>query len=207
MPSVTVANLQKLAPGAKKELCQAVVDNWSAAETAGINTPLRVQHFMAQLATETGFRSINESLNYSPEGLRATFSKTRISDADCSRLGRVPGRKANQEAIANLVYGGTWGKKNLGNTQAGDGWLYRGSGFIQTTGRENFQKAGHEGDPETLRTPAPGFLAAVSYWTQRGCNISADQNDVKGVRGRINPALHALDKAKDFLKQAKTIFA
>ncbi len=206
MDSITVANLKKLAPGGRNDLYQAVVDNWSAAENAGINTPLRAQHFLAQLATETGFRRIDENMNYSAKGLRATFSKARISDADCQRLGRTDDRPADQQGIANTVYGGQWGKDNLGNTQPGDGWLYRGSGFIQTTGRENFRRAGHENDPETLRTPGPGFLAAVSYWIQRGCNTPADQDDVKEVRRRINPALHALDKAEEFRKKAKPIF-
>ena len=135
MNSVTAASIKKFSPAASDVLIQAVVDGWPAAEQAGINTPLRTQHFFAQMATETGgLKAIAESLNYSVEGLRATFGKARISDADCQRLGRVDkvagGKKtvvraADQEAIANQVYGGAWGAKNLGNTKPGDGWAYR----------------------------------------------------------------------------------
>ena len=53
------------------------------------------------------------------------------------------------------------GSKNLGNTQPGDGWRYRGSGYIQTTGRHNFKACGHEDTPDELRTPDAGFRAAL----------------------------------------------
>ena len=96
MSSVTADNIRKVFPNAQPELVKAIVDNWPAAEAAGINTPRRVQHFFAQIGAETGgLHSISENLNYKVKGLRGTFSKDRISDADCERLGRsqyAPGR-------------------------------------------------------------------------------------------------------------------
>ncbi len=109
----------------------------------------------------------------------------------------------------NLVYGGKWGEKNLGNKKEGDGWRYRGSGFIQTTGRTNFRAAGHEDDPDTLRDPGPGFKAALVYWTDHKINAAADSGDVvavKAVRKLINPRLEGLEIAEQFFKKAKTIF-
>jgi putative chitinase len=189
------------------ELVKAIVDNWPAAEAAGINTPRRVQHFFAQIGAETGgLHAISENLNYSVKGLRGTFSKDRISDADCERLGRSDTHPADKEGIANLVYGGAWGSKNLGNTQPGDGFRYRGSGYIQTTGRSNFRACGHEETPDKLRTPDAGFGAALVYWTDHKLNAVADAGDVKAVRQKINPPLKGLAEAEGFFSKAKTVF-
>lgn len=204
---ITTEQLQRLAPTAKPELVAAIVRNWGAAERAGITTPVRTQHFLAQIATETGgFRSIDESLNYSVDGLRATFGKHRISDADIEKYGRKPGRAANQEAIGNTVYGGTWGATNLGNTQPGDGYRYRGGGFIQTTGRANYARAGYADHPEELRDPDKGFLAALIYWTDRGCNAIADTDDVTAVRKRVNGGANGLAEAKRYTAVARMIW-
>lgn len=205
---VNAEQIQSLAPTAKPELVAAIVRNWAAAQRAGINTPVRTQHFLAQIATETGgFRSIDESLNYSVDGLRATFGKHRISDADVEKHGRKPGRAANQEAIGNLVYGGAWGATHLGNTQPGDGWRYRGGGFIQTTGRANYGRAGYENDPAALRDPDRGFLAALTFWTDNGLNALADTDDVTAVRKRINGGTNGLAEAKRYTAKAKAIWA
>jgi putative chitinase len=207
MSSVTADKIRKLFPKARPDLVQAIVDNWPAAEAAGINTPRRIQHFFAQIGAETGgLKSISESLNYAVKGLRGTFGKARITDADCERLGRSNAHPADQEAIANLVYGGTWGRDNLGNTRPGDGWLYRGSGYIQTTGRSNFKACGHEDTPDALRTPDAGFRAALVYWTDHRLNAVADAGNVKAVRKRVNPALKGLEEAEDFFRKAKTVF-
>jgi putative chitinase len=207
MNSVTLSNIKKFAPSARDDLVNAIVASWPAAEAAGIDTPLRTQHFFAQIATETGgFKAIAENLNYSVGGLRKIFSKARISDAQCKKLGRSPGRPADQQGIANRVYGGAWGKTNLGNTQADDGWRYRGSGFIQTTGRSNFRACGQENDPDSLRTPDLGFAAALVFWTDHDINAPADEDDVTKVRRKINPGLAGLDHAKEFLKKARKVF-
>src|SRR5690348_14871455 len=67
---------------------------------AGIDTPLRVAHALAQQSVETGgFARLVESLNYSVAGLRSTFSKARINDADCERLGRQPGAPPLSAAV------------------------------------------------------------------------------------------------------------
>lgn len=87
-----------------------------------------------------------ESLNYHVNALVANFSRERISLADAQRLGRKAGEGpvpvARQMQIANLIYGGEWGKVNLGNMKPGAGWLYRGGGFPQTTGARNFNEVG-----------------------------------------------------------------
>lgn len=112
-------------------------------------------HFAGQLAHESGnFTREKESLNYTVEGLMKTFGRHRISAEDCKRYGRKPGQPANHVAIANLVYGGEWGRKNLGNTQPGDGHKFIGHGPCQTTGRHNFQMLSNFlRDPEIMNNP------------------------------------------------------
>lgn len=103
----------------------------------GINTPDIFHEFIANLAEECGeFNRFAENLNYSVEALKAKFSN-RITCDQADTVGRKTGQPADQDAIADIIYGGEWGRKNLGNTQQGDGWIFRGSGPIQMTGRGN----------------------------------------------------------------------
>ena len=156
-----------------------------------------------------------ESLNYSVKGVRATFSKARISDADCQRLGRKPGAAAlspaAQEEIANIVYGGPWGLKNLGNSEPGDGWKFRGRGAKQTTGRSNYgnvmQVTGIDviGDPDLLADPDMGMRAASIYWEKRNCNNWADKGDIVGLTKAINGGTNGLPERKAALARAKAI--
>jgi putative chitinase len=93
---------------------------------------------------ETGYamKPNTETLNYSVNGLLRNFGRHRISEADAKRLGRKPGEpalsQARQREIGNLIYGGEWGRKNLGNTGPDDGWKYRGRGLEHVTGRRNY---------------------------------------------------------------------
>lgn len=125
---------------------EAILD---ASEKFGVTDLRMVAYAMATPMIETGgtYETSKESLNYSVEALRSKFGN-RISAADAAKYGRTAMQKANQEAIANIIYGGEWGKQNLGNTQPGDGWKYRGAGITQLTGRRNFAKFGLENNPE-----------------------------------------------------------
>lgn len=94
--------------------------------------------FIANVAHESdGFTRYEESLNYSTQALLTMFGRHRISELQAQQYGRNNKHKADQLKIANTLYGGVWGKKNLGNTQPDDGWMLRGSGPIQITGRSN----------------------------------------------------------------------
>ena len=204
---VTSAQVKKFAPGANPALVAAIVGDWPAAIAAGISTDLRIAHFFAQIATETGgLKSVEESLNYSVEALLEKFGRHRISEADARKYGRTRNRKADQKAIANIVYGGAWGRKNLGNTEPNDGWDFRGGGMMQTTGRANYRKMGHEDSPNALRDPTTAFLTAVHEWSNRGCNALADRDDVTAIRKVINGGTNGLTEAKTYLVRAKAVF-
>lgn len=160
-----------------------------------LRDPAVLDDWLGQMWVESaGFSVLVESLNYSVEGLRATFGKHRISDAECQRHGRIDkvvnGRKsvvrpADQEAIANIVYGGEWGRQNLGNTQPGDGWRFRGSGVKQITGRANTEKSGFT--PEELRGDiVKSCRAAADFFVRVGCVPLARLGKVSEVTRKIN---------------------
>ena len=108
-----------------------------------ITTPMRQAMFLANLGHESlRLARTTESLDYRATALISKFGRHRISIDDANKYGRIEGKqKANQEAIANCLYGGEWGKANLGNTQPGDGWKFIGHGLIHNTGRANARAA------------------------------------------------------------------
>lgn len=161
--------------------------------------------WLGQMWVESaGFSVLVENLNYSVEGLLKTFSRSRISEADARRYGRVPGQAANQEAIAGIVYGGEWGRKNLGNTQPGDGWRFRGSGVKQITGRANTEASGYT--PEELRTDIHKSVAAsADFFIKHGCVAPARRGDVQSVTRIVNGGLNGLADRQLKTSQAAAI--
>lgn len=107
----------------------------------GIDTNDIFHEFFANVAHECGeFTIMSESLNYSVDALKRMFGRHRISIADAEKYGRNATQKANQIMIGNIIYGGKWGLKELGNTLPTDGYDMRGGGYMQITGRRNYQK-------------------------------------------------------------------
>jgi putative chitinase len=143
-----------------------------------INTPLRLCHFLAQCGHESNnFKATQENLNYSAKGLLGIFKKYFPTEAKALEYERKP------EKIANLVYGGRMGN---GPEASGDGFRYRGRGFIQLTGKDNysaFNKSVAEdvvANPDLVATKYP-LLSAAWYWNSRNLNASADKGDTEAV--------------------------
>lgn len=157
-----------------------------------INTILRKAHFFAQGKVESDLKPKIESMNYSVEGLIKGFGRHRISIEDAKKFGRTSTQKANQKEIANRLYGGEWGRVNLGNNQPNDGWLLRGAGIYQITGRTNFQKLSDDtgidfiNHPELILEEANSMIAALWFWNSRGLNKYADKEDVTSISKIIN---------------------
>ena len=168
-------------------------------ERYNINTPLRKAHFLAQIDHEsTGLKRMTESLNYTVEALMATFSRKRISAEECRKFGRTATQKANQKAIANIIYGGEWGRLNLGNTETGDGWKFRGRGALMCTGRANYRAymKDAEANPELLTQMPYAIDFAGWFWQRNKLNELASQNDIIAITKRINGGLIGIDERK-----------
>lgn len=105
------------------------------------------------------------------------------------------------------------GRKDLGNTQAGDGVRFKGRGLIQTTGRHNYVEGRDAlgvdivSHPELAeKFPLAGLLAGL-YWHKHGCNALADEDDVVAVTKRVNGGTNGLLSRKTYLARAKAALA
>ena len=150
----------RLREGPLRQRAQAQVEGCEAILDAMAGQPISwCAYALATAWHETGGRmqANTESLNYSISGLLNTFGRHRISRADAEKLGRRPGEPAlplaRQRAIANIIYGGEWGRTNLGNTEPDDGWTYRGRGLSHVTGRRNYRVSGEALGIDLLSAP------------------------------------------------------
>ncbi|HEX9984919.1 MAG TPA: glycoside hydrolase family 19 protein [Thermoanaerobaculia bacterium] len=214
MIPVTSEQLRSLAPRPQAVYASAFTEADTVLAKYAINaTPLRLAHFMAQVLHESGKLTIlTESMNYSPEGMIGTFGKRRVSEAQAQALGRTAAHPANQRAIANLVYGGAWGRTNLGNTDPDDGWNFRGTGLLQMTGRDSRLRIGKAlgvdlvGTPELALDPRHVLYIAAEEWSQKGCNPFADADDITRVTKLINGGNIGLDERKKLLVATKAVW-
>ena len=148
----------------------------------GIDTPLRLAHFLAQCGHESGgFRLTKENLNYSAKGLKGIFSKY------FKEAGLAEAYERKPEKIANRVYGGRMGN---GPESSGDGSKYCGRGYIQLTGKDNyvaFGKSINEDmtlNPEKVSTHYP-LLSAAWFFTKNGLHKIADGGATDAVVTQI----------------------
>lgn len=168
-------------------------------QSAEINTPLRVAHFIAQVFYESGnLRWTQENLNYSATGLLTVFPK--YFDA---RLAQMYQHKP--QAIASRVYANRMGN---GPESSGDGWRYRGRGLIQVTGKDNYRALGRWVNRDLINNPdlvATEYAAASAtwYWTRNGLNTFADQDDLRQVTRRVNGGFNGLEQRRKILEIAK----
>jgi putative chitinase len=191
-----MTNEQLAKIGIDSKWLQPLLDTFQKYE---INTPQRQAAFIGQCAHESGnFKVLQENLNYSAKGLMATWS-SRFPDMDTAeRYERQP------EKIANKVYA----RADMGNTDDGDGWKYRGRGVIQLTGKNNYRTCGEAlgldlvVNPDLILEPQYACLSAGWFWNKRGLNTLADANDIETITKRVNGGLHGL-----LDRQAKTQIA
>ena len=160
-----------------------------------IASTLQKAHFIAQMKVESNdFTAVEENLNYSVEALLANFGRHRISEADARKYGRAPGRPADRQMIANLIYGGEFGRTRLGNIQFGDGWRFRGRGLKQLTGRDNYTRFSVQTYGDLRCVQNPDLLLVVPacadsgawYWTTMKIGPYAERHDTLGVSRLVN---------------------
>lgn len=176
-----------------------------AMEEFEINTPKRMAMFLAQCCHESGhFRRVTENLNYSADGLNKIFPKYFVrAGRDSTQFARQP------EKIANIVYANRMGN---GDTASGDGWRFRGRGFIQLTGRNNYTDCGESleydlvNDPSYLETPEGAARSAAWFWWNNDLNDFADKNDIVGCTKRINGGTIGLAERKELWEHALSVF-
>lgn len=193
MPSATAENIEKYRPALNQEMAKFE-----------INTPMRIAHFIAQIAHESGsFRYSSENMNYSAEALKAVFGKYFPTDNLAGEYARQP------QKIGSRVYANRMGN---GDEASGDGWKFRGRGLIQLTGTDNYANCASSirrdllGNPDQLADdPNAGVAASGWFWNMRDLNKYADADDVRTITQRINGGFNGLEDREEFLRRAKAV--
>ena len=170
-------------------------------KTFEINSSLRIAGFISQVLHESGgLRLTEENLNYSAKGLLTVFKKYFPTEELANQYARQP------EKIANRVYANRMGN---GAEASGDGFKYKGRGFIQLTGKDNYVKCGKDigtdliANPTFLTTPMGACVSAGWFWNDRNLNIDADRNDILTMTKKINGGTNGLEERKKFYEKAK----
>ncbi|WMJ08866.1 glycoside hydrolase family 19 protein [Nitrosomonas sp. sh817] len=173
----------------------------------GIDSPLRLAHFLAQCAHESAeFKALEENLNYSADGLKKVFSKYFPGDL-------ANGYARQPEKIASRVYANRMGN---GDEASKEGYKYRGRGYIQLTGKDNYDAfAKAIGDdvvtnPDWVKTKYP-LLSAAWFWNTRALNELADQGAsddvVTKITKKVNGGTLGLDDRISHFKKYYALLA
>jgi putative chitinase len=200
-----------VAAGVKRATAEKWVDAVAAAcQEFNINTPQRIAGFLSQCAHESGgFERLQENLNYSADGMAGIwprrFAVLGPDNKPIKKDGKnIPNKFAlalhrKPEMIANVVYSGRMGN---GPTESGEGWLYRGRGLKQLTGKDNHRacSAGLGVDlvsnPDMLLEPVYAARSAAWFWATNKCNNFADSGDIEGLTKKINGGLIGIEDRK-----------
>jgi putative chitinase len=172
-----------------------------------INTPLRLAHFLAQCGHESGgFRATQENLNYSAQGLNGIFKKYFPTAAAAAAYARQPAK------IASKVYANRMGN---GSEASGEGYKFRGRGYIQLTGKENYTAFGKAINEDIISNPdivasKYALLSAAWFFTKNGLHKMADGGAsdavVTQVTKRVNGGTIGLaDRIKHFKEYYKLL--
>ena len=177
-------------------------------ERFGILTPLQQASWIGQCGHECGnFRIMEENLNYRAATLLKLFPKTPkrawgFTPEEAAAYEKQPKR------IANRIYGNRMGNRD---EASGDGFRFRGSGFLQLTGHSNFYHAGKAlgvdfvMEPELVRTPKYAAQTAGWFWQTHKINQHADGRDFVTMTKRINGGTIGLDDRIKHINQALAV--
>jgi putative chitinase len=180
----------------------------------GINTPLRLAHFFAQIHAESGLVPQRESLYYTSVDRARLIFKTPFkgkTDAFVSKY------LYSTQRMANYVYANRMGN---GDEKSGDGFAYRGGGFIQLTAKNNYSQLSKDtgvdyiNNPQLIENEADSMIAALWFWKKNNLNKYADQDKLDAISdiinlGRVTPKYgdsNGFEHRKKWLTYYKNIF-
>lgn len=179
IPTITAADIRTLSSSAAARIVAGIVDHQQDIANGGIDTPLRLCHFMAQLAHESAhFQVTREFASGAAYEGRKDLGNTHPGDGRRYRgrgLIQTTGRTNYQETTADI-------KK-----------------MIPTA-------PDFEADPEDMEEFPWALLAGISFWRRKKINAAADRDDVVAVTKIINGGTNGLDERKRYLAKAKVIW-
>ena len=189
----------------------------SIPKNFGIDTPLRMAAFLAQVGHESGgLTLLEENLNYSAEGLANTFPKRyarKLQNGLYAKnsVGRyLPTDLAMKIArkpvlIASNTYADRMGN---GSVESQEGWKYRGRGLIALTGKSNYAELtlntgiDFVSNPDLLKEPAYALTSACFFWKNNNLNMFADKKDILSLSKAINGGIIGLAHRKALYEKA-----
>ncbi|TAN68142.1 MAG: glycoside hydrolase family 19 protein [Methylobacter sp.] len=202
--SVDELKLDKLAGHVPDAVISQIND---CAAKFNINSSLRLAHFLAQCEHESGgFKVTQENLNYSSDGLKKTFPKYFPDNLADSYAGQP-------EKIASRVYADRMGN---GDEASQEGYKYRGRGYIQLTGKDNYGAFDKSVDDDILNNPDAvaakyALLSAAWFWNSRSLNTSADKGSsdavVTEITKKVNGGIIGLDDRIKYFNEYYALFA
>jgi putative chitinase len=181
---------------------------FSIVEKFNITNHLRLAHFLSQCAHESGnFKFLTENLNYSADGLLKIFPKYFKDKATADAYARKP------EKIGSRVYANRMGN---GDEASGEGYKFRGRGYIQLTGKDNYKQfsefIGEDvvANPDLVATKYP-LTSAAFFFNKNGLWTICDKGDttdvVTLVTKRVNGGTHGLDDRINKFNTFNTLLA
>lgn len=171
-----------------------------------INTPVRLAHFLAQCGHESGnFKVVRENLNYSVDGLKKIFPKY-FPENLAESYAKQP------EKIASKVYSNRMGN---GSEESKEGFTFRGRGYIQLTGKDNYKAFGQAinedivSNPDLVATKYP-LLSAAWFFSKnclKKCDLGATDEAVTAVTKCVNGGTIGLEDRKKHFKEYFTLLS
>ena len=196
---ITPSQIVAICPSVPQSRISGLIE---AMDFFKINTPLRQAAFIAQCAHESReFTVTEEKLNYSAERLIKVFPRYFKSLEQATLYARNP------RAIASYVYANRMGN---GPESSGDGYRYRGRGYIQLTGHDNYMQYAAAtatdalNNPDLVSSPDGAALSAGWFWSKTGLNLLADKEDTIGITKHINGGLNGLQERMAYYHVART---
>ena len=208
---ITGQQLKGICPNLKEDRANSLAMLMSKSfPKYGINTPARIQAFVAQVAHESGEFSIKtESMNYSsPERICAIWPSRFNMDGSAGKRNANEFVK-NQEKLANTVYSGRMGN---GDSASGDGFRYRGGGYMQLTGKESYQHYAsyigkNVGETADLVRSTDEYALDSACWEfaiDKKLNDEADRGEFIAITKKINGGTIGLEERQKYYARAKT---
>ena len=195
----------KIAPNANPRIASMVIDHATDVfRMNGISNMRRQASIMAHMCVETGgFRTLEENLNYSAPRLMQVWPNRFPNEAIATECAHNP------EKLACRVYNGRMGNR----PGTDDGWVYRGKGLLQLTGRGNYQLLGKRmGVPAStiadwIIDPEHALECACQIYNMLNVGPAADAGDMKLQTRRINGGYNGLAERQKYYTMAMRILA
>lgn len=212
---VTQAQLLRAIPETNRDRIDEFVAAWNMYSVPfGLTTSKRIVHLLAQIYTESGaLKSVSENMNYSAQRLMQVWPN-RFRSIEQANL-----YAHNPEKLANYVYSNRMGN---GSEASGDGWRYRGRGFIGLTGKEQYEKFNHYDlciddvirNPDKVAEYPLNLISAMWFWECNKLNDIADLDDgggigeivVEKITKKVNGGLIGISTRKFYYRRFKREF-